>query len=240
MRHRLGRPAAGILVALLAASCTTISAPSRAGPAPGAKTPPVRGSASGRSASQGFASAGPPPASTRSLAGSASPPCRRRQLALGPGPRLSPATDERGDIYLLINRGSFSCTLAGYPGVTLYDAGGARLRFRYLDGQSQYVTSARPAAVVLRPGGRAYFLVAQAGCTLGNERAAATIAIMMPRPSHATLTGRASSGSSGVSRLNYCRAGPDGERAPVFLSPVEATFRATTQPPPSPVPQPAR
>jgi hypothetical protein len=162
-----------------------------------------------------------------------SPPCGAGELALGPGPQISPATEEHGDVYTLANRGSSACTLAGYPSVTLYDSGAAVLPFRYTDGESQYVTSARPATVVLRPGASAYVFVAQAACVMGDQQAAVTIRISMPRPSAATVTGQAWSDSAGVSQLWYCRGGNDGARPAVFVSPIEPTRVATVPPGPS-------
>jgi hypothetical protein len=172
-------------------------------------------------------------ASTPGPVAAPSPPCRAGELALGDSPQISPATEEHGDVYTLANRGSSACTLAGYPSVTLYDSGAAVLPFRYTDGDSQYITVAPPATVRLRPGASAWVLVAQTACVLGNEQAAVTIRISMPRPSAATVTGPAWSDSAGVSQLWYCRGGPDGARPPVFVSPIEPTRVATVPPGPA-------
>jgi hypothetical protein len=161
-----------------------------------------------------------------------SPPCGAGELALGHGPQISPATEEHGDEYTLANRGSSACTLAGYPDVALYDSGAAVLPFRYMDADSQYITAARPAAVLLRPGASAWVFVAQAACVMGDQQAAVTIRLSMPQPSDATVTGSAWSDSSGASQLWYCRGGRDGARPPVFISPVEPTRVATVQPGP--------
>jgi hypothetical protein len=146
---------------------------------------------------------------------------------LGYGPQVSPATGEHGDTYLLTNRGPSACTLAGYPGITLYAPDGARLPFHYLHGHSQYVTSAHPRTVVLPPGTSAYVLVAKFRCDLGDDQDAATIRITIPGPGHGAVTARAASNASGVSALFYCRGGPNGPGQIIAVSPIEPTRQAT-------------
>lgn len=225
MKKHMWQPATGILITVMAASCAAPAAHGRT--RPGSAAPSI----SPTQPSAAIQPSGPQQPSTSSLPAAASPPCRPGQLALGHGPRLSPATEERGDVYLFINRGRMSCTVDGFPRIALYDAAGDRLPFHVSHGQSQYVTSARPTAVVVAPGARAYLLVAQAGCTLGDERRAVRIVITMPRPSRARVAGAAASGQAGVSQLNYCRPAASGATAPLFLSPIEPTFAGTTQPP---------
>ena len=93
------------------------------------------------------AAPGHTPSGTRSLPAAPSPSCRPGQLALRHGPRLSPATEERGDVYLLVNRGRMSCTLAGFPGIALYGPAGNRLLL--------HTDCDHHAPAVARPGGRA-------------------------------------------------------------------------------------
>jgi hypothetical protein len=217
MRHRMAHLAAAVLLGLLAASCGGAAGTHSGAAGTHSATAGTHGGAAGTHSGA---------AGTR---GGAAAPCQPGQLALGHGPQISPATQEHGDVYTLVNRGRSACTLAGYPGVTLYDSGTSPLPFRYTDADSQYIIMAPPAAVLLRPGASAYVLVAQAACVLGDEQAAVTIRISMPRPSDATVTGRAWSDSRGVSQLYYCRGGRGGARSPVFVSPIERTqpFAAT-------------
>jgi hypothetical protein len=153
--------------------------------------------------------------------------CQARALVLGHGPQLSPGTGEHGDIYLLTNRGASACTLAGYPGITLYAADGARLPFHYTHGHSQYVTSAPPGTVFLARGASAYILVAKYRCDLGDDQDAAIIRITIPGPQPATVTGRAVPGAAGVSALTYCRGGPDDPGQFIAVSPIEPARQAT-------------
>jgi hypothetical protein len=156
-------------------------------------------------------------------AGSATaPPCRAAAIALGYGPRLSPATGEHGVYYALRNRGPVSCALAGYPDVALYTASGARLPFRYTRGRGPYVTSVPPVTIVLAPRASAYVLVAKYRCDLGIRADAATIRITLPAPRRAVLSGAAfPSPGAGVMVLSYCRGGSADPGQVVAVSPIE-------------------
>lgn len=98
--------------------------------------------------------------------------CAADVLVLRPGMGVVPMTGEHAMLYALVNRGPETCTVRGYPQVTLYDADGRALRFRYADGGGAYVTSGTPAIVVLAPAAAAYVLVANlsTGATWGSRR----------------------------------------------------------------------
>jgi hypothetical protein len=215
------RLAAAILSSFLVGGCASTTSTIAGVSAPGSRTPATGVPASATPTAR-RATASP----TVSIL--STPPCRARSLALRYGPQISPATGEHGDIYVLANRGPSACTLAGYPRITLYTSDGTRLPFHYVHGHSQYVTSAPPRPVVLRPGGSAYVLVAKFRCDLGVAQAAATIRITIPSPQHGAVTGRAASNTSGVSALTYCRGGPNGPGQIIAVSPIEPTRLATT------------
>jgi Domain of unknown function (DUF4232) len=65
-------------------------------------------------------------------------------LVLRPAAPVPSMTGEHAVLYTLANRGPAACTVRGYPQVTLYDARGRVLRFRYADGGGAYVTAASP------------------------------------------------------------------------------------------------
>lgn len=210
MNQRMWRLAAGILAPILLVACASTSGPGNgtAGSRPVAPIQATPGSVL--------------PGSSRAL-----PPCQPAALALGYGPQLSPVTGEHGDFYALINRSASACTLAGYPGITLYDAHGAPLPFRYSRRHSLYVTAAAPVTVIVRPGAAAWVLVAKYRCDLGISRDATTIRITVPSAQHAVLTGRAPSGDAGVSALSYCRGRMNDPGQTVATSPIEPALQAT-------------
>jgi len=160
-------------------------------------------------------------------AGAPDPPCRAGALALGYGPQLVPMTEEHGDWYKLTNRGPSACVLDGYPPVTLYRKGGTRLRFRYTNGPSRFITSAPPHPVAVRPGASAWVLIAKNSCVLRSDQDAAVIRITLPGQRHASLSGRSAGGPGGVSNLDHCQD-PHDPGETVAVSPIESTRRATT------------
>ena len=93
--------------------------------------------------------------------------CRTANLSLGLGDRISAATGEHGDVYILTNRGKTLCQLHGYPGISPYDSKHRVLPFRYIRGEGQWVTHAVPKMVVLHPGSHAFFFVAKYRCDVG-------------------------------------------------------------------------
>ncbi len=107
-------------------------------------------------------------------------PCAASALVLRPGTPVSPMTGEHAVSYALANRGQVACTVRGYPRITLFDARGLALPFRYADGGGAYVTSRRPVTVVLAPGASGYIGVAKYRCDLGIARTAAAIRLALP------------------------------------------------------------
>jgi hypothetical protein len=74
--------------------------------------------------------------------------CQTANLSLGLGDRISPATGEHGEVYILTNLGKTVCQLRGYPGISLYDSKHRILPFRYIRGAGQWVTHAVPKIVL--------------------------------------------------------------------------------------------
>jgi hypothetical protein len=87
--------------------------------------------------------------------------CPASALVLRPGTPVVPMTGEHAVMYALANRGPVTCTVRGYPQVVLYGADGEVLPFHYATGGGAYVTSSKPATVVLAHGASAYVLVAK-------------------------------------------------------------------------------
>lgn len=151
-------------------------------------------------------------------------PCKDGTLALSYDPAMIfQATGDRGDAFRIVNRGPRTCSLIGYPKVTLRDHLGRLVPFQYTDGQSQYVTGRRPQPVLLTPGSRAYVAVAKYRCDLGNQAPATMMTMRLPgqrKTLSVPLTGRA---------LNfaYCRGGPHDPGNTVAISPIEAAADRT-------------
>ncbi len=154
--------------------------------------------------------------------------CAADVLVLRPGTGVVPMTGEHAVLYALVNRGPETCTVRGYPQVILYDAGGRALPFRYADGGGAYVTSGKPATVVLAHGATAYMLVAKYRCDLGIARTAATIRLTMPVGHGQLFAAREPVGVPGPSGLSYCRGGPRDPGQLVTVSPVEPTAQAAS------------
>jgi Protein of unknown function (DUF4232) len=154
--------------------------------------------------------------------------CASHALVLRPGPPVSPMTGEHAVLYALANRGPGACTVRGYPQVTLYDAGGGALPFRYADGGGVYVTSSKPVTVVLAHGAVAYVLVAKYRCDLGIVHNAATIRLALPAAGGQVFSAREPTGVSGAAGLSYCRGGPRDPGQLVTVSPMEGTSQATS------------
>jgi hypothetical protein len=182
--------------------------------------------------------AGPVPADQRSsspadgagrsaLAKTRIPQCAAQALVLRPGAFVVPMTGEHAVIYALTNKGAVTCALSGYPKVVLYDAEGAALPFRYARGGGAYVTSRKPATVVLARGASAYVLVAKYRCDLGIARNATVIRLTLPTRG-AAFAGREALAIAGAGGLSYCRGGPRDPGQVIAVSPVEPTQQATS------------
>ncbi|HYV77906.1 MAG TPA: DUF4232 domain-containing protein [Streptosporangiaceae bacterium] len=156
------------------------------------------------------------------------PRCAARALVLRPGAFVVPMTGEHAVMYALTNRGLVACTLSGYPQVVLYDAKGAALPFRYARGGGAYVTSRKPAPVVLARGASAYVLVAKYRCDFGIVRNATAMRLILPGARGAAFTAQEAVASGGAVGLSYCRGGQRDPGQLVTVSPVEPTRQATS------------
>ena len=153
--------------------------------------------------------------------------CAASVLVLRPGPFGSPMTGEHADSFMLTNRGSAACTVSGYPQVTLYDSRGVAVPFRYARGGGAYVTAKKPATVTLAPGKPAYVLVAKYRCDLGVADDATAIWLSLRTHQGPAFSAHESVGG-GAAGLSYCEGGQEDPGQLVTVSPIEATFQATT------------
>jgi hypothetical protein len=153
--------------------------------------------------------------------------CAASVLVLRPGPLGSPMTGEHADSFMLTNRGSAACQVSGYPQVTLYDSRGVAVPFRYARGGGAYVTAKKPATVTLAPGKAAYVLVAKYRCDRGFADDATAIWLTLRAHQGPAFSGHESVGG-GAAGLSYCQGGQEDPGQLVTVSPVEATFQATT------------
>jgi len=154
--------------------------------------------------------------------------CAADALVLRPGAGVVPMTGEHAVLYALANRGRQTCTVRGYPQVTLYYAGGRVLPFRYADGGGAYVTPGKPTIVVLAPGAAAYVLVAKYRCDLGIVANATTIELTLPAGHGQVFAAREPVGVACPSGLSFCRGGPHDPGQLVTVSPVEPTAQAAS------------
>jgi len=122
--------------------------------------------------------------------------CATGNLILGHGAPVVPMTGEHAVMFTLTNRGSLRCTVRGYPQVTLFDAHGQALPFRYTDGGGAYVTSRKPETVVLAPGASGFVLVAKYRCDQRIAPDAARIRLALPAGHNQISSGASKSGSS--------------------------------------------
>ncbi|HLW93781.1 MAG TPA: DUF4232 domain-containing protein [Solirubrobacteraceae bacterium] len=158
-----------------------------------------------------------------SSAGASVKSCTASSLALRQGPLVVPKTMQLPLLLELVNDGRSACTIVGYPRIVLLSAGGTVFPFAYRDGGDEEVTSRRPAAVTLRPGGVAFVLLNKSPC-IGNVngRLARQVRLTPPGTS-ATLALRDLRGLF----PDYCAAGDPGHR--VDVSPIEASLTGAEQ-----------
>jgi len=60
------------------------------------------------------------------ITATAAPRCQAAELALRPGPGISPMTGEHGAFYALVNRSHTACTIIGYPAIVTRRGAGSR------------------------------------------------------------------------------------------------------------------
>jgi len=89
--------------------------------------------------------------------------CRMSQFSVSLGPYVSEATEQHTLALRLVNRGSRTCALDGYPRVRLLDGRGV-IPFRIKHGHDQMITTQPPKPVVVRHGGSAFMILNKNAC----------------------------------------------------------------------------
>lgn len=165
------------------------------------------------------------------------PVCAAAALTLSPGPLVSPMTGEHADLFTLTNVSRQACVLDGYPRIALRHDG-KPLPFVYRDGGGQYLTARGPQRVTIRPGSRAYVLVAKYRCDGAVVSSSTSIRLLLPGSEMGALTLHLR--GPGVGGLDYCRRYPGdakidpGNRvavSPIVPSVADATAQAPAPPP---------
>lgn len=107
-------------------------------------------------------------------------PCASAQLRLTPGQRVSEPTQQNTRTFTLTNVAESTCSLHGYPAISLLDDHGVRLALRYRDGGDQVLTGHRPSTVTLAPLARAYAAINKNACVGHASETAARIRFTLP------------------------------------------------------------
>ena len=89
--------------------------------------------------------------------------CRMSQFSAFLGSYVSEATEQHTLALRLVNRGSRTCALDGYPRVRLLDSRGV-IPFPIKHGHDQMITTQPPKPVVVRPGGSAFVILNKNAC----------------------------------------------------------------------------
>jgi hypothetical protein len=110
--------------------------------------------------------------------------------------------------------------MSGFPGVTLYDAGGAELPLTYDWHGDQVVTHAPPRRVDLGSGISAYVMVNKYRCDRQTVSEATTLRLIPPNDISSLPLNLA-----GLRELGYCGLGDPGST--LEISPIEPTEAAT-------------
>lgn len=152
--------------------------------------------------------------------GAPSPRCAPSQLRLTLGPLISEKTEQHTAAFALANAARSSCSLDGYPTVTLLDSAGRVLPFQYGHRGDQMITAAAPKPVNEPGGGSAYFELNKNACVSFTRRQAAEIHVRLPG-SNGSLSLRLPH----YPFIDYCPPGDPGDG--ITLSPLEPTLAAT-------------
>jgi hypothetical protein len=149
------------------------------------------------------------------------------QFSVSLGPYVSEATEQHTLALRLVNRGSRTCALDGYPRVQLLDRRGV-IPFPIQDAHDQMITTRPPERVTVRPGGAAFVILNKNTCvnpvSSSVRRSTTVIEVgMRGAPGAAVLK---------VPRRvpfpwrvpDYCGKGQDGST--IAVSPFEPTVRA--------------
>jgi len=106
--------------------------------------------------------------------------CLPAQLRLAAGPRIPERTQQDTLLIVVRNISASGCDVRGYPGIALYDGGGARLAFSYRRQGDQMLASLPPAVVALPPGGAAYSALNKNTCAAFERRIATRVTVTIP------------------------------------------------------------
>jgi hypothetical protein len=171
------------------------------------------------------------------------PGCAVRNLRLSLTDPISPATDERGREFALMNTSDRPCILsASAARIVLYD-GGRRMPFSYAykmrRGGELEVPARRLRPALLLPSTAGYFSATKQGCVAKSSGAATEMRVFLRgRSVPLTITLPANGGGHGVSAIGYCVAETGGQRpAPgdlVSVSPIARTPPACIREPENP------
>jgi hypothetical protein len=148
-------------------------------------------------------------------------PCTGSGVRLSIGGDVSPTTGQQPLVLRLTNRGHAACTLFGYPVVSLADAGGHSLPFRFSHRGSRTVTGAAPPLVELEPGGTAVVLISKYRCDRRAVRAAVSLRVRLPYERTAAALPLRRGSSTG----QFCGVGDPGST--LDISPFEPRLDAT-------------
>lgn len=180
----------------------------------------------GASASRGAAAAVKP---SRSAIGA--PSCAVRNLRLSLTDPISPATDEGGREFALLNTSHRPCVVSVSPArIALYDDG-RRLPFTYAykipRGGGLEVPAQRLRPALLLPATAGYFSATKQECVGKTSGVATELRVFLRgSPTPLTITLPANGGGHGVSAIGYCAAAETGEQHPtpgnhVRVSPIQ-------------------
>ncbi len=145
--------------------------------------------------------------------------CQASALRLEAAP-VSEKTEQHSLLLAITNDGTTSCSLLGYPGITLYDSQGGQLPLTYQWKGDQMVTSSPPQAVNLAVGAMGYVLINKNVC-VGSEGAVASALHFIPPGDTTSITIDLPIGG-----LTSCQTGWD-PGSTLEISPIEPTASAT-------------
>jgi hypothetical protein len=106
--------------------------------------------------------------------------CGASALQLQLGGTVVPKTQQSPLLLRLVNRGSRSCTLDGYPRMMLDGPSGSAYPFAYRDRGDQEVTSRSPSTVIVRAGATAWVLINKNACVTSDQGRATKVALIPP------------------------------------------------------------
>ncbi len=171
------------------------------------------------------------------------PRCPVRVLRLALTKPISPATDERGREFALVNTSDRACTLSVSPRrIVLYDHG-RRMPFHYgydlRRGGSLEVPARRLRPVLLLPSTAGYFSATKAGCVGKGSGVATELRVFLPGSPTPLKIAFPNDGGYGVSVISYClpEGGVSPHRTPgnkVYVSPIERRPPACIREPENP------